>query len=352
MRNNCQRVISHIHLLISLLLISSVLLILLVIGCGGATPATQSGTGRIRPIPESEQILFLSKQDTGSSRMEIYSMSSSGEGITRITHINEQHFIFGIDPSRRYIVTTQGNESQKRLWLLDLQTGKETPITGEKNNAEGRSFSPDGEWIVFWMVLEGETYSDIYKVKRDSLGLVNLTNTPLAHEFDPAWSNDGDKIAFIYNNGQPNRFVLKVMNTDGTNIETVYDPVDAVNTARFPSGVYDPSWSPDDRWVLVDEPVKYTGRGENGGAGVWHILKVSVDSKIIEDLTSDGVLANSALYLPSFSPDGKWIVASLRQGPEDVSQTSLEIVKMTSDGSNIERLTNSPYWEQFPVWVR
>ncbi len=284
--------------------------------------------------------------------MEIYSMDAEGGSITRITTTNEQHFIFGIDSSRRYIAATRGSENQKRLWLIDLQTGKETPITREQDNAEGRSFSPDGEWVVFWMNPAGKNFSDIYKARRDGSELVNLTNTPLAHEFDPVWSNHGDHIAFIHNNGQPNRFVLKAMNMDGTNIRTIYDPVDAADTARFPAGVYDPSWSPDDMWILVDKPVKYSGNGENGGAGVWHVLKISADGQRVDDLTQTGELADCALYLPSFSPDGEWIVMSARCGPEDPSQVSLEIAKIRKDGTNTQKLTSSPYWEQFPVWLR
>ncbi|UCH50469.1 MAG: PD40 domain-containing protein, partial [Chloroflexota bacterium] len=279
-------------------------------------------------------------------------MNSQGGDITRITISDKQHYIFGIDSSRRYILATRHSENNKQLWLLDSKTGQETPMTRVEDTAEGRSFSPHGEWIVFWMIPAGEQYSDIYKARRDGSDLVNLTNTPQAHEFDPAWSNGGDQIAFTFNDGQPNRFILKVMDTDGTNIRTVYDPVDAVKTPLFPAGVYDPSWSPDDTYILVEKPVKFSGNGENGGAGVWHILKVSSDGATIEDLTETGELATSALYLPSFSPDGKWIVFSSRQGSEDPSQVSLEIFKMSEDGSDIESVTASPHWEQFPIWIR
>jgi len=120
----------------------------------------------------------------------------------------------------------------------------------------------------------------------------------------------------------------------------------------LPAGVYDPSWSPDDEYILVEKPVKFSGSGENGGAGVWHILKVSTDGATSEDLTETGELADSALYLPSFSSDGQWIVLSSRHEPEDPSQVSLEIFKMREDGSQVQALTTSPYWEQFPVWIK
>lgn len=307
---------------------------------------------RVRPLPESAQVLFLSNRDTGTGRMEVYSMDAQGGSITRITTTDEQHFVFGIDSSQRYVVATRGTENRKRLWLLDLQTGAETPLTGKEDNAEGRSFSPDGEWIVFWMVPARGIYSDIYKIRRDGTGLVNLTNTPQAHEFDPAWSNRGDQIAFIYDSGQPNRFVLRVMDTDGTNVSTIYDPTDAVDTTLFPAGVYDPSWSPNDDWILVEKPVQFSADGENGGAGVWHIIEVSVYGTVTEDLTQASELVDCAMYLPSFSPDGQWIILSARCGPEAPSQVSLDIYKMSPDGTNIQKLTSSSYWAQFPVWLK
>ena len=303
-------------------------------------------------LPATAEILFTSNQDTGTSRWEIYSMDSQGLNITRITDSNENHFIFGIDPSRRYIAATRGTEEQKRLWLLDLETGEETPLTDAENHAEGRTFSLDGEWVVFWMVPAGETLADIYKVKRDGTGLTNLTNTPHANEGDPAWSHRGDKIAFCYNDGNPNRFVLKSMDTDGNNARTIYDPEDSVATAIFPPGVMDPSWSPDDEWILVDKPVQFTGDGENAYAGIWRIIKIRADGSEVVDITGSGAHANSAVYLPSFSPDGDSIVFTSRYGPEDASSVSLNIFKMDRNGGSLEQLTDTPHWDQFAVWIR
>jgi Tol biopolymer transport system component len=335
-----------------ILLISLIFSCQLFVGCGTTTTVTiKPGNNRLRAIPQNAEFLFLSNRDTGDERMEIYARDAQGN-ITRITNTGEPHFLYGIDNSRRYIVATRGSDNLKRLWLLDLQTGKETPLTGEKDNAEGRSFSPDGEWIVFWMVQEGEKYSDIYKIRRDGSGLVDLTGTPLASELDPCWSNDGDSIAFNYNDGQPNRFILKIMDADGTGARTVYDPADAAKTTIFPPGVYDPSWSLGSDRILVEKPVKFSGSGENGGAGVWHIIQVSVDGNTIRDLTGTGELAGYALYLPSFSGDGKRIIMSARYDSENSSDISLDIIKMDADGSNAQKVTESPYWEQFPVWLK
>jgi len=166
---------------------------------------------RLRPLPKTAKLLFTSNQDAGTHRWEVYAMDARGRHVTRITRTDENHFLVGIDRSRRFIAATRGTEKRKRVWLLDLKTGTETPLTDPKNHAEGRSFSPDGKWIVFWMVKAGDQFSDIYKIRRDGTGLTNLTRTPRAHEFDPAWSNSGHAIAYSFNNGRPHRFVLRTM---------------------------------------------------------------------------------------------------------------------------------------------
>jgi Tol biopolymer transport system component len=142
------------------------------------------------------------------------------------------------------------------------------------------------------------------------------------------------------------------MDVDGANVRTIYDPTDATDTMLFPAGAYDPSWSSDDEWILVEKPIEFSGSGENGSAGVWHIIKVRIDGTETEDLTQEGELADCALYLPSFSPDGQWIILSSRCGPEEPSQVSLDIYKMIPDGTSIQKLTSSSYWAQFPIWLK
>ena len=321
------------------------------IACGKAPGGGGEDTSRIRALPATAEILFTSNRGTGGSRKEIYAMDGQGQNVTRITRTNDNHFVMGADPSGRYVVATRGTEASKRLWLLDLEAGTETPLTDAANHAEGRSFSPDGEWVVFWMILSGESQADIYKVRRDGSGLTNLTDSPAAIDFDPAWSRDGARIAFISNIGSPNRFVLKTMNADGGDVKTVHDPVEAIATERVPPGVYDPSWSPDGSAILVDQPVSFTGDGENGAAGVWHTLKIRADGSQIVDLSQAGGHADGAEYLPSFSPDGGSLVLSIREGPEDPAGVSLHIYRMNSEGGELQRLTDSPAWDEFAVWI-
>lgn len=314
---------------------------------------------RINSLPETADILFVSNRDTGSRRTEIYAMDVDTREVTRITFTNVHHFIIGIDHLRQYIVVSRaekdtdppsglGNEDRRSLWVIDLLTRQEFRLTDPGNHAEGDSFSPDGEWIVFLMRLAGEQQSDIYKIRRDGSELTQLTNTKDAVEGDPVFSNDGTEIAFVYLDSITQRFVLKVMDADGGKVNPIYDSGSTVSTPVFPPGCYDPSWSPDDQWLVFEQCVQYAG--ENWGSGIWHIFKVKRDGTGLVDLSLAGNHVNRAEYLPSFSPDGKLVVFGSIYEAETPEESHNDIFVMDINGV-LKRLTENPASDMYPVWI-
>lgn len=343
---------------VAILALIVVAALVVVLGAGLMKPAP--APGGTQPIPPGAAILFESNRDTGGSRKEVYSMGADGSNVTRITYSDMHHFLLGMDPSGRYLVTSRaeqdtdppaglGDEDRRAIWAIDLASGNETRLTAPENRAEGDSVSPDG-WVVFHMQLAGSLQSDLYKVRLDGTGLSRLTFTEDASECDPAWSPDGTEIAYTCYRASTPRFVLMVMDANGSNNRVVHDPVNAVNTTAFPPGAYDPSWSPDGEWIVFEEPVRF--QGENGGAGVWHILKVRPDGSGLTDLSEAGGHNGWAEYLPSFSADGSRIVFSARQGPADASKVQVDVYSMDSEGGSLVRLTSSPAVDDFAVWIR
>jgi len=315
----------------------------------------------LHPLPTSAQILFVSNMDTGSRAKEIYCMNENGGNITRITYSHYHHRILGIDKSKRYIAATRiekdtnppaglGDEDRKSLWVLDLETGNEKRLTDPANNTEGDSFSPNGEWTVFHMIIAGDSQADIYKIKTDGSNLTRLTYTNDTTESDPVWSNNGQKIAFISYSAKVTRFVLKIMDVDGQNVRTVYDPNDTISTPYFKPGVYDPAWSPDDQWIVFEKPIHYAG--ENGDAGVWHIFKIHPDGTGLVDLSQQGNHESMAEYLPSFSKDEKHIVFSARYGSSDPADVQVDIFLMDENGGSLKKLTDMNTVEDFGVWIK
>ena len=333
---------------------------------GSSLNNTIISESRIASLPASAEILFVSNRDTGSRRMEIYSMTSNGSNQQRLTYTNEHHFIMGIDDSRRYIVTSRaekdtnkpkglGDEDRRAVWLIDLDTKKETRLTDIENSAEGDSFSPDGEWIVFCMKIKGEDQMDIYKIKRDGTELTKLTDTKTAIECDPAWSNDGTKIVHTYLDGldENPRFVLRKTDTNGDNIELVYDGGPGIEVPGvWPSGNYDPEWSPDDKYIIFERVVDYKkNKPENFGSGIGHIFKVRNDGTELVDLSEKGNHADRAEYLASYSPDGKWIVFGSIHEAEKLEDSFSDVFKMDSETGEMTRLTYGPD-EKYPIWIK
>ncbi len=310
---------------------------------------------KLGDLPATAAILFVSNRDTGTQRLEIYAMDADGSNVTRLTFTNENHFITGIDRSRRYIVTSRvvaGTKDRKSLWVLDLKNKTEVRLTDPSYHAEGDSFSPDSQWIVFFMKLGDKAQMDIYKIQRDGSQLTRLTNTPKALEGDPAWSNDGKRIVFSYMNTQnPNpRFILKAMDVNGGDVKTVYDggPGVAIKGV-WPPGNYDANWSPDDRWIVFERAVEDTGG--NAGGGIWHIFKVKADGSRVVDLSLAGGHTDRAEYLPSFSSNGKHIVFGSIYEAAKRKESHIDIFMMDSDGGSLRRLTHHPANDMYPAWI-
>jgi len=142
--------------------------------------------------------------------------------------------------------------------------------------------------------------SDIFVMNADGSGAVNLTHTPDVNEHYPQVSPDGTKICFNIDTGEGRDAVrsLWVMGIDGTNRTKIAD------YAR------EPFWSPDSKVIgyLPQEYPKfnvidYYTRG---------MMFYNLESGKTEPHPNTARLRH--LYHPRFSPNGKWIVATVHGG--------------------------------------
>jgi len=196
----------------------------------------------------------------------------------------------------------------------------------------GLSWSPDGSRLAYATTI----WADIYLIFIDDSRVRNITNTGDKFETDPAWSPNGDKIAFSANRSE-DKFNIHLMSPDGTNIEQL---------TNCPIYCSQPTWSPDGTTIaFVSEQ----------NASSYDIFTIKADGSGQKQITHGG--AN--LY-PAWSPDGQYIAFARSL---DVNETAyLYLVKtdgtgltaLTGDPDNIRRLSWSPdsryiVYENFPT---
>lgn len=154
-----------------------------------------------------------------------------------------------------------------------------------------------------------DTNLEIYVMEPDGSSPVNLTNNP-GDDFDPVWSPDGTKIAFVSNrdNGteEGGQFIY-VMRTDGSDVSQISHQ----NESQYPD------------WSASGVDLAYSSQGEIYLVGLFDGTEVNLTESPEWD------------EYPKFSPDGRQI--AWLGGPEN----DRHIYVMNLDGSQKQQVTKS-----------
>ncbi len=138
--------------------------------------------------------------------------------------------------------------------------------------------SPTGARAVF------EAHGEIFTVPAEKGDIRDLTNTPGAAERDPAWSPDGQWIAYF--SDASGDYQLELRNPSGLG--------EAKNIALGtpPSFFYSPTWSSDSKKIA------YTDKRGN----LWYVdVEKGAPKRVDTDRYADSG------FSPAWSPDGKWL---------------------------------------------
>ncbi|NMC30171.1 MAG: substrate-binding domain-containing protein [Pelolinea sp.] len=154
---------------------------------------------------------------------------------------------------------------------------------------------------------------EIYVMDPDGKNTVNLTNNP-ADDFGPAWSPDGQEIAFVSNreNEQGGGQYIYIMNADGSDVRQLTTGNNSDH----------PDWSHDGSAIVFSSDAN----GNN------EIYVIKADGGVEPtNLTNSDVQDTQ----PTWSPDGSkiaWLSGS---------DGNWDIFVMYADGSNIKQLTDN-----------
>jgi gamma-glutamyltranspeptidase len=190
---------------------------------------------------DGRSIVFASNRD-GGSRLYRVLLGASGGGERhdsaasapeRVTRSNEWEDGPSLSKDGT-LAFVRGRGPTARIFIRSAH-GKERRLTKSKSGSERwPAFSPDGKWIAFVSVTESGRALQIVSIVGDSNRTI-ASERAIEH---PAWSPDGDRIAYGSRSGPPGVWV--------TNINGDY--VNLVSSRRAA-----PAWSPDGRTLALVE---------------------------------------------------------------------------------------------------
>ena len=312
-------------------------------------------------IAENEKIIYVSEKD---GNPEIYSMEINGSEIQRITNssrseenpklskdgsylgfliskndIKELHIIemnnnnkqlkisdkdldvedfFWSPDSRKLTFKAKDNKGNHDIYLYNLEKELTNKVTNTKGIEKLGNWSPDGEWIVYSVVIGEEDKVGIFKKNPDGVDEVRLTENFEDH--NPLWSPDGEKIAFLSTRGSDDLdiYTLNIENGEEKNI------------TASQGDDFDFSWDPSGKRITF-----VSKREDNPEI---FVIDISVKQEPIR-LTDNESIEYSPLW-----KENKIIFISNSDGDND-------IYSMTpSDGSNQKRLTETSQNETEIFW--
>lgn len=213
-----------------------------------------------------------------------------------------------------------------QLWVANADLTDQRQLTSGQDDGGWPVWAPHGRDLIAFQserndpdIADDDFVFDIFLMRPDGTSLVQLTDGS-GYAADPAWSPDGNRIAFDDDFGDPSAQGIFTMRANGTDIKRV--------TSIPPDGEFDaaPRYSPDGR-RLVFTRVTLDGDRENAVLYV-----VDVDGRHLHRVTPFSIGAGDA----DWSPDGRSLVF---EGDTARGYHS-DVLTVHPDGTHLHNLTH------------
>jgi tricorn protease len=208
----------------------------------------------------------------------------------RFEHVTSKQVLHAaISPTgKRVLLETRGEILSAPVDKGDVRNLTRSPGVADRNP----TWSPDGKWVA-WLSDESGEYALFFR-SPDGLGPLKKVSLgePGSYFYAPLFSPDSKNV------------VLRDKRLNLWLIDLEHPTPLKVDTGRFEGTSFDPSWSPDSRFLAYAKPMENHYRA---------IFIYSLDDKKITQVT-DGL---SDADSPSFDKGGKelWFLASTDHGP-------------------------------------
>lgn len=232
----------------------------------GAVALTSTPETEYHPSwsPDGKKLVFVRATDTlpPAGRYDLWTIGADGSGATQLTFLSEHPGERVFEPAWSPDGSRIAYTLEERLYLMDADGRNRRPVglKREDGPVDWLAWSPDGSRLAVERrrpILN--VGSEVATVGADGSGLKGLSSVEVSDSW-PAWSPDGTKIAFVTYSRSDDRYVLAMMNADGTGRKLLTSPPSRHQIV--------PSWSPDGRWIAY---VSY----QDGGSGEGRIMRAA-----------------------------------------------------------------------------
>ena len=163
------------------------------------------------------RIVFISESGPATNRKKrLAVMDEDGANPIFLTRGDYLVLTPRFNPTAQMIAYMSYISAKPRVYLFDLESGRQEMLGNFPNMTFSPRFSPDGNKVA--MTLEQGGNSDIYVMDLRTRSVMRLTNDP-AIDTAPTYSPDGTQIAFESDRGGSQQ--VYVMNADGSNAHRV-----------------------------------------------------------------------------------------------------------------------------------
>ncbi|HEY3777048.1 MAG TPA: Tol-Pal system beta propeller repeat protein TolB [Rhizomicrobium sp.] len=163
------------------------------------------------------RIVFISESGSALHRRKrLAIMDEDGANPSFLTRGDYLVLTPRFNPTAQMIAYMSYFSGRPRVYLFDLETGRQQMLGDFPSMTFSPRFSPDGNKVV--MTLESRGNSDIYVMDLRSRSVRRLTTDP-AIDTSPCYSPDGSRIVFESDRGGSQQ--VYVMNADGSNVHRI-----------------------------------------------------------------------------------------------------------------------------------
>lgn len=191
--------------------------------------------------PDGSKILFSSDRD---GIAHIYLVNVDGSGLVKLTGDAAGDFSPRWSPDGKRIAFSRTGA----LYVMDSDGGNVRKVMEPKPEAtappcEAGAFvggwSPDGQRLTFYAASATRQIGQVCTVKVDGSDLTVVVSEPPGWHVEPAWSPDGEWIAYrSIRDGNHEIYIVKPDGTSDTNL------------TNSPATDIEPAWSPDGQWIV------------------------------------------------------------------------------------------------------